>query len=339
MSNYHDYNDELHLGYRRKRKLDEDVDFSFQEEYDRIDIHPNSEHNSFYELADETNAESVHFKDFSFIKPQPSPPLTAKPLMTLNLPRLFGDRTSSNSVQDSGKRFGSVTVLPPRLVKEKNVRGPTTSCTLRVGTLPRNITKKHLSDLFSPYGLIKEIRHKPSSHFAHIQYDPKDQCSLIRAMDLDRCFITIDGSLQKTNRGRGDGNCGSIQVQFVDESASIDDVRKPKSGLLIPYTVANAFIVSRMLKNDEVYMKAVMSLKSWFDRGHCTRTSASTFFSQLNAIHSCALKVDSSLNVERKQLLLTLSNHRKKLESSKKECKFFLLFIMFVVFYTFQVKR
>ncbi len=319
MSSYHHH--------QRKRFRDQDVydDIPLQqpalEQAYRIDMHPDMASDS-YQFSDinPNFHDTSHFRGSSYFESAVEPQLTPLSQSRLDPPRLVEDRFSPPKTEDHRKKFGTVMVYPPKVKKPSIIRGPKTASILRVGSLPRSTTKKHLNDLFSQYGHIKQINHKPTSHFAHIEFEPGNQDDLMKAVtDLDRSFIKF-GKVESIK------NCGSIQVQFSHES----NVGKPKSAKssisssrVISYgEAAGKKSLRKLLKQAAEFTRAALSLKSWFDQGHCTRTSANMFFSHLSYVNINTRKAIDSIKVSEQQLECTLSNHRQKLASMKKESKF-----------------
>lgn len=336
MSSYRDYDDDPYPrdSYPRKRTLAQDVfrdEFSARERVYRNELRPGppppGPDDSYYRRMDERDARELIGRGPPFGEPAFEPPLLSPKdsLLPLDHPLPFEELLppGGERLGHEGRRFGSVIVFPPKVPRFPVDLNEPPSRTLYVGTLPRNTTKHHLEDLFSPFGQIEYIH--LNNKFAHIQFELRDKNGLMRALDLDGSYINVGPS-------NSPEDYGPIVVQFSvrkqDSESESSQEHRPIE--LMRYTGINAANLASSLYKKSKFLVAAKSLKSWFDQGQCSSASANTFYTLLTSTNTCTRRAKKTLKDKGEELKSTLWKHKKELDDMKNDCES-LIFSLFVI--------
>ncbi|XP_064394133.1 ecto-NOX disulfide-thiol exchanger 1-like isoform X1 [Halichondria panicea] len=327
MSSYRDYDDDPYPrdSYPRKRTLAQDVfrdEFSARERVYRNELRPGppppGPGDSYYRRMDERDARELIGRGPPFGEPAFEPPLLSPKdsLLPLDHPLPFEELLppGGERLGHEGRRFGSVIVFPPKVPRFPVDLNEPPSRTLYVGTLPRNTTKHHLEDLFSPFGQIEYIH--LNNKFAHIQFELRDKNGLMRALDLDGSYINVGPS-------NSPEDYGPIVVQFSvrkqDSESESSQEHRPIE--LMRYTGINAANLASSLYKKSKFLVAAKSLKSWFDQGQCSSASANTFYTLLTSTNTCTRRAKKTLKDKGEELKSTLWKHKKELDDMKNDCQ------------------
>ena len=244
----------------------------------------------------------------------PSPKDHLLPLDRPGLVNHFGEGLPPRAGLDS-MRIGSVLVFPPKKTKFPLKATEAPSRTLYVGSLPRNTTKHHLKDLFSRYGQIDYLR--ISYNYAHIQFTEKT--GLLRALDLDGAYIQVGPT-------KTPDDYGPIIVQFSirhhdTELKNQEGNSTDEDSILIPYSATNAFSLPGLLYKDVKFKKAAKSLKAWFEQGHCTSSTANTFYSLLTSTNMCTYRAKKQLKEKVDELKKDIEKYKEVLDKVGQNCE------------------
>ena len=221
---------------------------------------------------------------------------------------------SRDSLEQGAEMLGSVIIIPPSPFETKpRKRDKPLNCdTIFVGSLPDNISERHLYDLFSKCGKIAEIRIALGRNFAHVQFQSGEMIE--QALELSGCRIRIGPSSSLADTSK-------IHVDFAQARGEADFKKRVKEGELMIFTPQNASIVSTDLHREEAFQYAAKNLIHWIERRNCTQTTSNTFFGLISSVNTHCRKVAKNIKSKQEQVADFMQKHKSSIEEFESDCE------------------
>lgn len=207
-----------------------------------------------------------------------------------------------------GYVFGSVTLVPPSPFEEKPKRSakPPGCNTVFVGSLPDNMTEKHIMELFSECGRIVDVRIPRGKRYAHVEFVKEE--SVDKAIELSSCTVRIGPAAMP-------GNVGKLYVDFAHHRGEGDVYKKIQEGEMMMFNNRSVTALNNNLHYDEAFGFAAKNVIHWFEKGHCDTTTANVFYGLLNNIHTHCRKMAKNVKTKEDELKEAVVARKKFLEN------------------------
>ena len=209
---------------------------------------------------------------------------------------------------------GSVIIIPfsPFEHRPKRREKPPNCNTVFVGSLPEKATEKHLFDIFMKCGKIIDVRVSRGRNFGHVQFQNEE--SIEKAMDLSGCIIRIGPSNLP-------GDSAKIHVDYAHSKGEAELQRRIQEGELLSFNHVNASTVSSDLHREEAFGYAAKNVIHWLERGHCTQSTANTFFGLISSTNTHCRKMIKHIKAKDEELAEVMQKRREYFQTLQKECK------------------
>ena len=216
-----------------------------------------------------------------------------------------------------GYVFGSVTLLPPSPFEEKPKRSqkPAGCNTVFVGSLPENMTEKHITELFSECGRVVDVRIPRGKRYAHVEFVREE--SVDKAIDVSGCSVRVGPA-------NIPGNSGKLYVDFAHHRGEGDVHKKIQEGEMMAFNNRSVTSLNNNLHSDEAFGYVAKNVILWFEKGHCDSASANIFYGLLNNIHTHCRKMSKNVKVKEDELKEMAAGRQKYLESIQTNCECFV---------------
>ena len=184
--------------------------------------------------------------------------------------------------------YGSVSLIPPSPFEDKpkrNVKPPGCN-TVFVGSLPDNMTEKHIIELFSECGRVVDVRIPRGKRYAHVEFTREE--AVDKAIEVSNCTVRV-GPVGVP------GNVGRLYVDFAHHRGEGDVHKKIQGGEMMLFNNRSITALNSNLHYDEAFDYVAKNVIHWFEKGHCDTTSANVFYSLLTNIHSYCRKMAKNI--------------------------------------------
>ena len=211
---------------------------------------------------------------------------------------------------------GSVILIPASpFDKKPTLRTKHGVCkTVFVGSLPDSASNKHLQDLFSRCGKVVDIRVSKGRNFGHVQFEQEEDVD--RALQLSGCRVRIGPTNSLSDTGR-------IHVDYAQPRSESEMSKRVESSEPLPYSGANAGMISADLHGEDTFWVAAKNVKTWIERGNCNASTTNMFFGLISSCNTHSRKIAKKVKELEKEEKDFAAIHKTKYERLLKESKFF----------------
>ena len=211
--------------------------------------------------------------------------------------------------------YGSVALMPNSPFEDKPKRStkPPGCNTVFVGSLPENMTEKHVAELFSECGRIVDVRIPRGKRYAHVEFVKEE--SVDKAIELSGCGVRVGPAALP-------GNIGKLYVDFAHHRGEGDVYKKIQGGEMMLFNTRNVTSLTNNLHYDEAFAYAAKNVIHWFEKGHCDSTTANVFYSLLNNIHTHGRKMSKNVKSKEDEIKEAATARRKYFENVQANCEF-----------------
>lgn len=252
--------------------------------------------------------------------PPPVPPLDDPYYRRLDELESRFSRSREPPLEPGAEVIGSVILIPvsPFEVKPKRREKPANCDTVFVGSLPDNMTEKHLYDLFARCGKVSDVRISRGRNFGHVQFSEPEAVDL--AVELSGCRVRIlHSSLSETMK---------LHVDYAQPKGEAELQKRIHEGELMGFTPQNASTVSSDLHRDEAFIYAAKNVIHWIERGNCNQSTSNTFFGLISSVNTHCRKVAKNIKVKDDEAAEFMQKRRHYFGNFEKECKLVLLHVV-----------
>lgn len=219
---------------------------------------------------------------------------------------------------------------PPPTIRER----PPGCRTVFVGGLPENITEEIIREIFESCGEITTLR-LSKKNFCHIRF--AFEASVDSAIYLSGYRIRIANSSESANCGRlhvdyaqarddqYEWECKQRQLQREQrhrERMERERLRSMSPPPIVHYTEHEAGNVAEKLKNDDTFLKAVVTLIAWLERGDCSKKNANTFYSMIQSTNAHVRRLQNDKLQYEEDLRRAREQYRKQMQNMGQQCKY-----------------
>ena len=191
--------------------------------------------------------------------------------------------------------YGSVSLIPPSPFEEKpkrNVKPPGCN-TVFVGSLPDNMTEKHIIELFSECGRVVDVRIPRGKRYAHVEFTREE--AVDKAIEVSNCTVRV-GPVGIP------GNVGRLYVDFAHHRGEGEVHKKIQEGEMMLFNNRSVTVLNNNLHYDEAFDYVAKNVVHWFEKGHCDTTTVNIFYSLLTNIHTYCRKVAKNVKTKDEEL-------------------------------------
>ena len=210
--------------------------------------------------------------------------------------------------------YGSVTLFPPSPFDEKpkrNVKPPGCN-TVFVGSMPENMTDKHVIELFSECGRVVDVRIPRGKRYAHVEFAREE--AVDKAIEVSHCSVRVAPG--------GPGSTGKLYVDFAHHRGEGDVHKKIQEGEMMNFNQRSITSLSNNLHYDEAFGYAAKNVIQWFDKGHCDGSNANIFYGLLNNIHTHCRKMAKNAKTKEDEMKEAAAETRKYFENVQSNGEF-----------------
>lgn len=211
--------------------------------------------------------------------------------------------------------YGSVTLLPRSPFQDKpkcNVKPPGCN-TVFVGSLPDNMTEKHIIELFSECGRVVDVRIPRGKRYAHVEFAHEE--AVDKAIEVSYCLVRV-GPVGIP------GNVGRLYVDFAHHRGELEVNKKIQEGGMMPFNTRNVAALQSNLHYEDAFDYVAKNIIHWFEKGHCDINAANTFYSLLTNIHSFCRKMAKNIKTKDEEIKEAVAKKNKLIETVQTNCEF-----------------
>ena len=208
---------------------------------------------------------------------------------------------------DGAYVYGSVTLIPPSPFEEKpkrNVKPPGCN-TVFVGSLPDNMTEKHIIELFSECGRVVDVRIPRGKRYAHVEFTREE--AVDKAIEVSNCSVRVGPEGVP-------GNTGRLYVDFAHHRGEGEVHKKIQEGEMMMFNNRSVTALNSNLHYDDAFGFAAKNVVHWFEKGHCDTTTANVFYSLLTNIHTHCRKMAKNIKTKDEEIKEAAANRAKFFE-------------------------